>query len=153
MACAQTNQKNQLQESSELAPSQLDIGESKFVDLKISNTYFVKLITRQSVLEDTLKELLQKKCWKFSDIVPESYYAATSRDCHAFKAFKNESDIAGKYKHIGASFLIQITEKPGVVYNIQMFEKDGKTLRRILNAGDFDTKKKLSPTLVSLTFK
>lgn len=95
---------------------------SSMVFAGIDKTFFVKTIGEKETGERLLKELTKKECFN------------VGTTCHAFKKFQNDNQITG------SSFFYQVNithrEEKGR-YNLQIFQRDGKTLRRILNAGNF----------------
>ncbi len=88
----------------------------------IDKTFFVKTIGDKVTGERLMKELTKKECFKHG------------KTCHAFKKFEHDDQIKGSSR----LFHVNITHREGKDrYNLQLFQRDGKTMRRVLNAGNF----------------
>lgn len=104
-----------------------------------TRTYYVRTLGEKELSARLMQELTKIDCHKFGN------------ECHAFRALKDESEVKG------ASRLLQVNITQGK-YNLQIFKRDGKSLRRILNAGNFKPKKdhffeSLVKSSINITFK
>ncbi len=95
---------------------------------EVHKTFYVKILGDHETGARLMKKLTEKTCHSMST------------DCHAFKKFESEDQIQGDFAKRGSSFLYQvnITRRDGIGrYNLQIFQKDGKSLRRVRNGGNF----------------
>lgn len=113
---------------------------------KVTRTYFLKVSGNVELANKLITDLSEKECFTLS------YVEKSPKDegeCHAFRKFEN--------KDIGDHFLYVITIENPRKFNLQIYKKDGKDLRLVVNAGDFhparDFYKNLLFTTIRLTFK
>jgi hypothetical protein len=110
-------------------------------------TYYLKVKGDSGIAQKLIAELSSQECHTMAEI----------SGCHAFRKYENDSQIQGKFPKPNASYLYKISLNPPQSYNLQIFERDGKKLRRILNAGNFQAKvdfySELVRTTKTLTFK
>lgn len=123
---------------------------------KPSRTYFLEVTGDKKVARKLIHELTAKDCFSLADL---GEYPSDARPdgCHAFRRFENKKQISGSLKQTGSSFLYKIAIHSPRKFNLQIFQRDGKSFRRILNAGDFNPPDlfftQLKRTTVGLTFK
>lgn len=123
---------------------------SAFALTEPSRTYFLEVSGNEEIKTKLIHELTEKECFTLNDIGEKS----NSDECHAFRQFENQSQTIGT---TDPGFLYKIRIASTDKFNLQIFEKDGKKLRRIVNAGDFTPKRnffsELKLTTIKLTFK
>jgi len=97
-----------------------------------TQTFYVEVLGDQDVGARLLGKLAEKECHRLSDA------------CHAFKKFENDEQIKSDFSKAGSSLLyrVNITRRNGIGrYSLQIFQRDGKSLRRVRNAGNFTPQK------------
>ncbi|MES2527005.1 MAG: hypothetical protein V4598_07945 [Bdellovibrionota bacterium] len=95
----------------------------------VHKTFYVKILGDQKTGAKLMDKLTEKKC-----------HTLGTESCHTFKKFESDNQIKGDFSSPEASLLYQvnITHRGGVGrYNLQIFQMDGKTLRRVRNGGNF----------------
>jgi len=112
-----------------------------------TRTYYLKIRGDLKTGKRLVAELSNPDCHTIDGIA----------GCHAFRKFENENQILGRFPEVGSSYLYKVSIDSPRKFNLQIFERDGKNLRRILNAGDFrpqgDFYLNLVRTTKTLTFK
>jgi len=112
-----------------------------------TRTYYLKIRGDLKIGKKLVTELSSQECHTLDGIA----------GCHAFRKFENEKQIQGRFPEIGSSYFYKVSIDSPRKFNLQIFERDGKNIRRILNAGDFrpqgDFYSNLVQTTKTLTFK
>lgn len=97
-----------------------------------NQTFYVQILGDREVGARLLEKLVEKECHSLGDT------------CHTFKKFENDGQIKGDFSRAGSSLLyrVNIKRRDGIGrYNLQIFQRDGKSFRRVLNAGNFTPQK------------
>lgn len=116
-----------------------------------THTFYIKWSGDESRKKETLEDLAEKKCWTLKEVVPES--RVLSSDCHEFAEYKNKSDIHGAFKKVGSGYMVQVQVDKNDVYTVQIFEKAGKKMKRVMNPAKYIDPDDFALTLRRLTFK
>lgn len=116
-----------------------------------THTFYIKWSGDESRKKETLEDLTEKKCWMLKEVVPES--RVLSSDCHEFAEYKNKSDIHGAFKKVGSGYMVQVKVDKNDVYNVQIFEKIGKKMNRVMKPAKYIDPDDFALTLRRLTFK
>lgn len=116
----------------------------------LSDIYYLEIKGDAALAEKLVADLKTRDCYVLGDVTqatPEAW-----RGCSKFEKYESEKQIVQNQKSkVPNTFLYRVTIKAPEKFNLQIFKRDGKEIRRIANGGDFRPKEDFYAELLRTT--